>query len=145
MISTFTSGKNLIQEITALLVDGVYCSPIECISSLLTQCPGHQSSKTASAARKSWLRETSAFHFSEIIQKRLDKQQRQRGWCVGWRWNLLSTLLHANILCGVLFFFFLTIKIETVFNIKAWVVGLCSVRSHPTYPLSKIFWLQKIL
>ena len=105
MISRYTPGKDLIQEVTALLVDGVCCSPMECISILSSQCPAHQYGEIATAAKKSWPRETAAFHFSEIIPKRLDKQQRQRGWWVGVRWNLLSPLLHANILCGVLLFY----------------------------------------
>ena len=64
MISRYTPGQNLIQEITALLADGVCCSPMECSSSLSSQCPGHQCSEIATAARKSWPRE---LHFSEII------------------------------------------------------------------------------
>lgn len=67
MISRYIPGQNLIQEITALLADGVCCSPMECSSSLSSQCPGHQRSEIAAAARKSWPRELAAFHFSEII------------------------------------------------------------------------------
>lgn len=67
--------QNLIQEITALLVDGVCCSPVECSSSSSSQCPGHQCSEIATAARKSWPREPAAFQFSEIIWKRLDMQE----------------------------------------------------------------------
>jgi len=67
MISRYTPDQNLIQEITALLVDGVCCSPVECSSSSSSQCPGHQCSEIATAARKSWPREPAAFQFSEII------------------------------------------------------------------------------
>lgn len=56
----------------------VNLSAVYLLSVLASMC-----NKIASAARKSWPMETAAFHVSEVILKRPDKQWRQRGRRVG--------------------------------------------------------------
>lgn len=75
----------------------------------------------AGAARKTWPWETTAFRLSQMIWKQPAKRQRHSWSWVGVRWSFLSTLVHANICVGLSFFFFLTINLQTIFSIKAWI------------------------
>lgn len=95
-------GKNYSKKkITAPLVDGVCSSPVNLSAVYLLSVLASMCNKIASAARKSWPMETAAFHVSEVILKRPDKQRRLRGRRVGMRWNLLS--ISENISVGLYF------------------------------------------
>lgn len=87
------------------MVDGVCCFPVECISSLLTQCPGHQYSEIVSAARKSWSRETIALHFSEIILKETRQAVETAEMVGGSEVKFAEYCLTCKYLCGAFFFY----------------------------------------
>lgn len=136
MSACCTPSKNLSQETPAPWVGCVCCSPMECISSLSSQCPSLSGWWNCQCSPEKLTQGNHSLpFFFRGNPKETRQAEGQRGKLVGVRWNLLSTLLHANICVGLYFFTMSTNSLvslheQHVFSLK---------NNCPTCPRFKMF------